>query len=300
MPNPPTAYLFCPAYPLRDAPHLAQTQHAAAELAAAIGHTLVESPLLPHTDASRHWLPLAERLADLERGCAHGVLLAARGGYGCVQLLTATNRLIMPPIIGFSDLTALHALQLRRGGPEGYYGAMPGVAHGARARNSLATLIRGNALTIEPKAFLDVTVLRAGTAHGRLIPACLRVLTGLVGTPAMPDLSGSILAIEDIDERAYQVDRDLHQLHATGALDNVAGLIAGLFPVSASPSPDGPSTAAIIRAWAERLRIPALFGLPFGHHADPLTLPVGRPASLTVASDADHAPDWHLAIQARA
>jgi muramoyltetrapeptide carboxypeptidase len=108
------------------------------------------------------------------------------------------------------------------------------------------------------------------------------VLTGLVGTPWMPDLRGHLLAIEDIDERPYRLDRDLWQLHRSGALRGITGLIGGTFPAHLPEGYAGPTAATVLTAWADRLGIPALGGVPFGHEADPLTLALRRPSHLIV------------------
>jgi muramoyltetrapeptide carboxypeptidase len=126
----------------------------------------------------------------------------------------------------------------------------------------------------------EVRVVRHGAAQGPLFAGCLRVLAGLVGTPWMPDLRGRVLALEDIDERPYRIDRDLQQLHLAGCLAGVVGLVTNAFPATLPAGYRGPSSGDIVRAWAERLGVPALVDLPFGHHADPLTLACGRATTL--------------------
>jgi muramoyltetrapeptide carboxypeptidase LdcA involved in peptidoglycan recycling len=127
-----SAYLFAPAYPL-DAAGLARTRAAVRPWAEDLGMTVVESPGLEQTAGPGAWRPAAERRQDLQRGLEHQVLLAVRGGYGCLDLLedwTPPTR--WPCLIGYSDLTVLHAVW----GAESLYGYMPGVAHGPRAGTS--------------------------------------------------------------------------------------------------------------------------------------------------------------------
>lgn len=293
------AWLWCPAYPLADASTQVKCMAAAERFAAAMGLTLTASPLLDRHPGLGAWLPAAQRQADLMEGIAalsdsiggsigkEGWLVAARGGYGCLDLLDALPSGPLPRLIGYSDLTVLHAAWQVRGERGGLYGLMPGVRHGTRALETAIALAGGEPQTYTP--FEKAQILRVGTCDGHLFAGCLSVLAGLVGTPWMPRLQGHILAIEDIDERPYRIDRDLHQMYASGALHGVVGLVCGAFPVSLDPRYVGPSTIDICRAWAERLNVPGIFGVPFGHDADPLTLAQGCPTHLSVSAD-----DWRM------
>jgi muramoyltetrapeptide carboxypeptidase len=266
-----SAYLFCPAYGLDDTSH-ARARAGLAPWADALGLTIVPSPLLTRRCGPGAWLAADERRADLAAASRHDWIVAARGGYGCIELLPAPA----PPgrLVGYSDLTILHAAWDR----PGLYGFMPGVPHGPRALASAIAAARQETLTIPG------TALRPGRAEGRLFAACLRVLTGLTGTPWLPRLAGRILAIEDIDEKPYQIDRDLWQLYYAGALNGLAGLVTGCFPCPLADGYAGPSVTALLTAWAERLGVPAIGGVPFGHDPDPWTLPHGAEATLTVTA----------------
>lgn len=285
------AWLWCPAYPLADASAEVACTTAAERFASALGLALTTSPLLSNHPGLGAWLPAAQRQADVVAGIAavgvDGWLIAARGGYGCLDLLDTLPPGPLPRLIGYSDLTVLHAAWHVRGARGGLYGLMPGVRHGTRALESAIALARGEAHTFA--AMANTQPLCPGTADGPLFAGCLRVLAGLAGTPWMPDLRGHLLALEDIDERPYRIDRDLHQLHACGALTGVIGLVFGAFPVAVDPRYAGPSAIDICRTWAERLNVPAVFGVPFGHDADPLTLAQCCPTQLRVTTD-----DWHM------
>ena len=264
-----TAYLFCPAYPLADSMAVTKAVASAQRFCTALDLTLVCSPLLDQHPGVGAWLPTEQRRDDLRTALGHDWLLPARGGYGCIDLLQD----LVPAgrLCGYSDVTALHAGWATLGGPETLYGFLPGVPHGERAFTSAVTLTRGQELRVD-----GLEVLRSGDVEGPLFAGCLRVLTGLIGTPWFPDLTGKILAIEDIDERPYRIDRDLWQLHWAGALNGVVGLVAGLFPSVDPPGYVGPTADQVIAAWAERLGIPAIGRVPFGHDPDPLTLACGR------------------------
>ncbi len=284
-----TAWLWCPAYPLRDVQHCETTIAAAASLVEGSGIELHPSPLLSAHPGLGAWLPASERVTDLRHGLGHDWLLAARGGYGCVDLLPALaeHQRPLPGLVGFSDLTVLLAWWWRCGA-SAIHGGMPGVPHGPQMRASVQTLLRGGTLGGElPQA----RTLRPGRAEGRLFAGCLRVLAGLVGTPWFPDLAGAIVALEDLDERPYRLDRDLHQLYLAGCLRHVRGLIFGDFPADLPAGYAGPTAETICRSWVDRLGIPAVFGAQIGHGPDPLALPVGVLATLDADTGRlDHQP----------
>lgn len=289
MPSTPskTAALWCPAYPLADDAALIRARNGAAELSRQCGWTMAESPLLGRHLGPGAWLPADERRADLAALLTHHVLIAARGGYGCLDLLESLPvHLDHPPLlIGYSDLTILHAAWWVRGWGETLYGFMPGVAAGERSLSTTATVAKGQAIEYGPSSVDAITVVQSGSAEGPLFAGCLRVLAGLVGTPWMPVLAGAILAVEDIDERPYRVERDLRQLELAGCLVGVRGLVTNYFPVGSPAGYSGPSALDVVRSVTERLKIPALVGLPFGHHGDPLTLACGRTTTMECRMD---------------
>jgi muramoyltetrapeptide carboxypeptidase len=292
----PSAYVWCPAYALSGHEHHQRTCAGAQALTAALGMDLAVSPRLLDFPGAGCWLDAPVRIADLYQGLGHDLLIAARGGYGCMDLIEsvlAWPGARAPTVLGFSDVTVLHALWRRRGWAATIYGMMPGVAWGARALASTLALLRGEALICDGVGFPRVRRLNCGGTRGMLFPACLRVLAGLIGTPAMPDLSGCILAIEDIDERPYRIERDLRQLALSGSLAGVVGLVCGRFPAENPIGYAGAHAEDILSSWARSLGIPGIVELPFGHDSDPLSLPCGRMATLQVDRQS-----WRLATDA--
>ena len=92
------------------------------------------------------------------------------------------------------------------------------------------------------------------------------MLTRLVGTPFMPPLDGALLALEEVGERPYRLDRQLTHLAQAGILGRVAGVVVGdLIACEGKAGEITPSADEVVRERLERLGIPVVAGAPFGH-----------------------------------
>jgi muramoyltetrapeptide carboxypeptidase len=201
----------------------------------------------------------------------------ARGGYGAMRLLPRIEpaRLLHPPkwLIGFSDVTALHA-PLNQAGLATVHGPM--VAFLSRtpraALDHLEALLFGRAGAAAddgapaPGAGLAGTaVIRPGVAAGPLLGGTLTILAHLCGTRWLPRLAGAILFLEDVGEKPYRLDRCLTQLRIAGALDGVRAVCLGQF----EGCDDGPERGVdVVRRLVAALGVPAIEGLPAGHGED--------------------------------
>lgn len=195
------------------------------------------------------------------------VLCAARGGYGATRLLRALDvdrvARARKPIVGFSDVTALHALWARAGVPS-MHGAM--VATLGRMEPPLVE--RWMRALVAPEArFQDLAVVVPGSAEGPLRGGNLAVLAALSGTPYAMPLDGAILFLEDVGEAPYRVDRMLTTLRDAGALARVAGIAVGAFS-ECRPGPDGTAVEAVLWERLGDLGVPVVLGLPVGHVDD--------------------------------
>ena len=239
--------------------------------------------------------PDADRLRDLNAALADpglDAVLVARGGYGCLRLLSGVNYAAAVPkwIVGYSDTTALQmALYRRKGwaslsGPvvtewpvmdEAMRDAFVSVAGHAEDAGGRVPLTEMGGERLRPVA--------AGEAHGPLVGGNLSVLTRLIGTPYAPGVDGAILVIEDVDEKPYAVDRMLAHLDLAGVLDAVAGVAIGTISTGGQ-DPGRPTHAvdAIVEDYFAGRPYPVAAGLPYGHRLTRLTLPLGLPATLRV------------------
>jgi muramoyltetrapeptide carboxypeptidase len=120
-----------------------------------------------------------------------------------------------------------------------------------------------------------------GIAEGILLPANLTVATHLLGTFAQPSLHGVILALEDVTEAPYRIDRLLTQWRMTGAFKGVRGIALGRFSRCLPPiGSKSWSVEEVLRDRLGDLNIPIVSDLPFGHDGVNAALPVGRIARL--------------------
>ena len=221
----------------------------------------------------------AQRLADLHAALADpevDALLALRGGYGCLRLLPGLDRGLLKsaakPLIGYSDITSLHAVWTQLGLPA-WHAPMPasdwlqdgGWADAERLSTALQRGVQaGDSLQAPAPHALN----RPGIASGRLLGGNLAVLASCLGTPAMPDLAGCILFLEEVGEEPYRVDRYLAQLRHAGQLDRVAGLLLGSFT-------EADSCDAVLADHLHRIGCPLLAGWPSGHGQPNHPLPLG-------------------------
>ena len=109
----------------------------------------------------------------------------------------------------------------------------------------------------------------------------LMVMDALVGTPWMPDLSGTILVLEGIKQNAVEIDRMLTQFRDCGILKTLAGLVFGTF----SGCPDKQYLPELFREYSAEVPGPSFFGLPFGHDFPSAAFREGQPTTLEVTAD---------------
>ncbi len=210
---------------------------------------------------------------------------ALRGGWGTPRLLPLLDwdALTARPrwVLGFSDITALHAQLLARGVPALHAPLAAELDRPARyvvrdLRRTLHEPLHERSFRVRARA-----PLVPGRASGPVAGGCLTLLATLAGTPWQPRLAGTLLFLEEVAETPYRIDRMLWQLRASGMLDGIAGLVLGQFANCRPPKgrPSRPLTA-VLREHAAALGVPAIAGLPVGHGPRTRVLPLGVPAEL--------------------
>jgi muramoyltetrapeptide carboxypeptidase len=235
----------------------------------------------------------AEDLHAMFRDPDVSAIFCARGGYGCARILPLVDFGLIrrhPKIfVGFSDVTVLQLALLKRTGLVTFSGAMPSVDM-ADGFEPIAEEQFWRVLTERrrPGALhqpLALNIIRRGRTEGRLLGGNLSVLVSLLGTGYLPELGGSILALEDVGEATYRIDRMLVQLSMATARRPAAGVIYGSWSQAESSSGSTPHRD-VEEVLQERLDIaagPILSNLLYGHQAQKFTLPIGVMARLETA-----------------
>jgi muramoyltetrapeptide carboxypeptidase len=213
-------------------------------------------------------------------------LIAARGGYGSVELLPLLETALNGPpklFIGYSDNTSvLTWLTVHRGIPALHGPMLDGrLARGPAEYDELsfrALLGGGRGLILQPEG---AGTVKDGEVSGVLLGGTLTQLAASLGTPyAFDPPAGSILFLEDVNERPYRLHQLLLQLKLAGVLSKAAGLVFG--EMRGCDEPDGRATAhAVIEEFARDCPGPVVTGFPSGHTRGPcLTLPFGVTCAL--------------------
>jgi muramoyltetrapeptide carboxypeptidase len=226
------------------------------------------------------------RAADLNgalRDEAIDAVWCLRGGYGAMRILESIDYAAAArrpkPIIGYSDITALHSAFAQRSDVVTYHGPTARAELTSFSRRSLACALqlgRDSCGTAD-----DARILHGGVAQGTLAGGNLALLSALAGTPFAPRLHDAIVVLEDIDEPVYRVDRMMRQLLLAGILDGVRGIVFGSCTNCPEAADDGARRLDdVVGEIAALLDVPTIIGAPIGHIDDQWTLPLGAPASL--------------------
>jgi muramoyltetrapeptide carboxypeptidase len=211
-----------------------------------------------------------------------GAVWAARGGYGAQRMIDridfeALRAAGLKHLIGFSDITALHARIGRELRSVTIHGPVVGSVDQLGDPPSVAALQKLILAPAEPGMLLARGQrVVAGTATGRLWGGNLSLLASDVGIEPPPDEPG-ILVIEDIREDSYRIDRMLTQLARAGWLDQVVGVVIGQFH-------GNPTSELLEHVVADRLAglgVPVVSGLEVGHGERNLALPLGAQVRLS-------------------
>jgi muramoyltetrapeptide carboxypeptidase len=214
-------------------------------------------------DDARRTAELAAAMRDPEVKA----IVAARGGYGVTRILDALpwDEFCARPkwMVGFSDITALHATCWARGVASIHAPHVTGLSR-ARPADRAAFLAALEA----PRAsqtWGGLQVLHAGArAEGPLVGGNLALVEAMAAAGRLRIPRGAVLVLEDVTERPYRIDRMLTSLKLGGHLARASAIVFGGF-TQCEPGADGRRVDEVLVECTHRLGVPVLAGAPFGH-----------------------------------
>jgi muramoyltetrapeptide carboxypeptidase len=229
-------------------------------------------------------------------------IVSVRGGYGCSRILPLLNYELIrsnpKPLIGYSDITALHYGIFAKTGLVCFHGPV-----GISTFNDFSIdYFKRTLMNTEPVEMIpaeenddadnnefDIYKITDGAAEGYLEGGNLSIIISMLGTPYDIDTKDKIIFIEEVGEEPYRIDRMLTHMMEAGKFDDAAGVALGVFK-GCEPENEDPefehsfSLKEVLLDRLGNLGIPVIYGLSFGHIENKYTLPVGIKAKLDVSN----------------
>ncbi len=240
----------------------------------------------------------ATRLAAIHRAAASGadIALITRGGYGLTRLLPQIRYKALAKavdrgmrFVGLSDFTAFQNALLAQGRAVSWAGPALGEDFGVEGEPDEIMLAcfddlasgagEGTGWRLPASESRERTLRLSGTLWG----GNLSVLVSLVGTPWLPGVQGGVLFLEDVNEHPYRIERMLTQLLHAGVLARQKAILLGGFTnYRTVPHDKGFKLQTVVDWLRLQVKVPVFTGLPFGHVATKVCLPVGQEVDLVV------------------
>lgn len=225
----------------------------------------------------------ARRRDELARALAApdvAAVIAARGGYGITRIANdldfAALRRSPKWLVGFSDVTALHLEAQAAGVASVHAHHAAGLGRGdAHARAAWLAALES---PLSPRTLPGKT-LRPGKVRGPLWGGNLTVLFTCAVTGSLRLPPGAILALEDVTEVSYRIDRMLSALRVGGHVRDIAGVAVGGF-TDCPPGQHGVPVEQVLERELSSWGVPVVTGLPFGHDLPNEPLLLGAEAEL--------------------
>jgi muramoyltetrapeptide carboxypeptidase len=226
-------------------------------------------------------------------------IVCARGGYGCNRILPGLDydliRTNPKVLVGYSDITSLLYGIYSQTGLITFHGPVGISTFNDFSVNYMEDMIMKDSTGLELVSAeenpgkdddaYNIYTISKGRAVGELIGGNLSIATSLMGTPYDVDYRGKLLYLEDVGEEPYRIDRMLTELLLAGKLNEVNGIILGVF-VDCEVKKKKPSfeeSLTLKEVLIDRLAtlgVPVIYGLSFGHISSKFTLPFGSRAEL--------------------
>jgi len=217
-----------------------------------------------------------------------------KGGYGSQQILGLLDGVKTPPkkkmFIGFSDITILLNYFAGIWGWNSLHGPMPGQVGTLKDSSwqHLASIVFGQVSEVKFEVKpLNKVAKDKRVVEGKLLGGCASLMQALIGTKHMPDLTGSVLLLEDDRfETPRRIDRILDHMQRAGVFKGVKSVILGNFLESPTAgSKDELELTEVLDSFAgflDKAGIPLIQNSKLGHAEDMLTVPIGAVAKVNL------------------
>ncbi|MDX1924687.1 MAG: LD-carboxypeptidase [Rickettsiaceae bacterium] len=211
------------------------------------------------------------------------ILWAARGGYGCANLLEQVSRAKINGtkiLVGFSDITALHILMNEYFGVESIHG--PALSSFMKYEQDFSIII--NTLNSPSTKYFLKKISNFHSSNqitGKIIGGNLTVLESLIGTKFQPNLQGKILLLEDIGERPYRIHRSLMHMKNANLLEGCSAIIFADFLEKNNDITEQDMKEVIIHFCNNEVKIPCFFTNRIGHGSKNLPIILNRNAKIS-------------------
>jgi muramoyltetrapeptide carboxypeptidase len=127
--------------------------------------------------------------------------------------------------------------------------------------------------------------LKPGRAQGKFYGGCLSMLVASLGTPYEIQTAGTVLFLEDIGVKPYQIDRMLLQLRLAGKLVDVRGIVFGPMLDCVQPGTANELLDAVLLRVLADFAGPVAIGLRSGHVLERnITVPIGVESELDLTN----------------
>ena len=242
----------------------------------------------------------AERLADFQQmldDYSLQAIMCARGGYGCVRIIDQIDwrKFSERPkwIIGFSDITVLHAQLNHQYHIASIHSKMcnsfpehPEEAEKGQWESILSIQTALSGQRVDYPVVYDASN-RRGSGLGIVTGGNCKTIESLAGSDSDLRTDGMILFLEDAGEYLYSVDRMFYNLKRSGKLSNLSGLLIGGFRVKPDDPGDefGRSVYNIVMSHVAEFNYPVCFNFPVGHQKLNYALKCGVRHELHVTED---------------
>ncbi|MFK7946294.1 MAG: LD-carboxypeptidase [Saprospiraceae bacterium] len=218
-----------------------------------------------------------------------------RGGYGATRMLDMLNYKVIKQnpkvLIGYSDVTALYQAIFKKTGLVCFHGPVGASDFTNYTKKHVQKILSNPTSTYKIEAspeneamenqIYNSYVINDGIAEGRLVGGNLTLVSSLVGTPYDISYKNKLVFLEDIGEKPYRIDRMITQMTLAGKFDKVKGIILGVF--LNCETKDGNNSLTLMEMFKDRfekLKVPIIYGMSFGHISNQFTLPLGIQAKL--------------------